>query len=304
MELRHLRYFIAVAEELSFSKAAELLHTAQPSLSQQIRQLEDDIGVELFDRQKRQIALTSAGLAYLAEARQIIAQIDTAALHAREAGHGLRGELRVGFSFSAMMWTLPSAIRSYRRDHPNVRLRLRALALSEIVDALRHHEIDAAIFLAQPDLHRFGDLNARVIATVETGAIVPAGHRLAQRSSFPIEEIAGDTLILYARAVGDLYDHVLAQCRARGFTPARIEEVDRVETILGLVAAGEGISIVPRIYQTLGFRDIAYRTLSPSLEPFAMIVANGSPTGNDLAAEFVEHCVAAPPPEPATAREH
>jgi DNA-binding transcriptional LysR family regulator len=298
VELRHLRYFIAVAEELSFSKAAEVLRTAQPSLSQQIRQLEDEIGVELFDRQKRQIALTTAGAAFLAEARQIIAQIDTAALHAREAGHGLRGELRVGYSFSAMMWTLPAAIRSYRRNHPNVRLRLRALALGEIIDALRRHDIDAAMFLAQSDLRRFSDVNARGIATLETGAIVPVGHRLAHRPSFAIEELADETLILYARAVGDLYDHVLAQCRARGFTPARIEEVGRVETILGLVAAGEGISLVPRVYQSLGFRDIVYRELSPALEPFAMIVANGRGARNDLSAEFVEHCIAAAPPPP------
>jgi LysR family transcriptional regulator, benzoate and cis,cis-muconate-responsive activator of ben and cat genes len=300
LELRHIRYFIAVAEELSFSKAADLLHTAQPSLSQQIRRLEDEIGVELFDREKRQIELTTAGVAFLAEAREIIAQVDTAALHAREAGHGLRGELRVAFSFSAMMWTLPAAIRSYRRDHPNVRLRLRALALGEIIDALRRHEIDAAMFLAQPDLRRFDDVDARSIAALATGVIVPAGHPLAQRASFAVEDIGDAPLILYARAVGDLYDHVLAQCRARGFTPARIEEVDRVETILGLVAAGEGVSVVPEIYETLGFRDIVYRALSPALEPFAMIVAKGRSSHTDLASEFVEHCVAAAPPPSVT----
>lgn len=293
MELRHLRYFIAVAENLSFSRAAEALDTAQPSLSQQIRHLEDEIGVELFRREKRQIALTPAGDAFLIEARAVVAQLDTAVTHAREAGRGLRGELRIGYTFSAMMWTLPAAIRSFRRDHPNVRLVLRVSGQGELHDALRRHEIDSAMFLAQPDLRRFADVNARAIGTLDIGAVVPAGHRLAARASFAIEEIEDETLILYARSAGDLYDHVIAQCRDHGFTPARIEETDRVETILGLVAAGEGISVVPNVYETLGFRDIVYRKLSPALEPFVMVVANGRSSRADLASAFTECCIAA-----------
>ena len=293
MELRHLRYFIAVAEHLSFSRAAEALETAQPSLSQQIRHLEDEIGVELFTREKRQIELTPAGDAFLIEARGIVAHLDTAVTYAREAGRGLRGELRIGYTFSAMMWTLPAAIRAFRSDHPNVRLVLRVMGQGELHDALRRHEIDSAMFLAQSDLRRFADVNARSIGNLEIGAVVPAGHRLAQRTSFAIEDIKDETLILYARSAGDLYDHVLAQCRERGFTPARIEETDRVETILGLVAAGEGISIVPNVYETLGFRDIVYRPLAPALDPFSMVVASARGSRGDLATAFVERCITA-----------
>jgi DNA-binding transcriptional LysR family regulator len=285
-----LRYFIAVAEQLSFSRAAALLQTAQPSLSQQIRHLEDEIGVELFTREKRQIALTAAGEAFLVEARLLVAQLETAVTYAREAGRGLRGELRIGYTISAMMSKLPSVIRAFRVDHPNVRLRLRAMALGELIDALRRHEIDSAVFLAQPDLRRFADLDARRIGSLVVGGVVPKGHRLAQRPSFSIEEIGTDTLILYARDVGDIYDVVMEQCRKRDFLPARIEEVDRVETILGLVAAGEGVSIVPQVYETLRFRDVVYRPLRPAPEPFAMLVARGRDARSELATAFIALC--------------
>ncbi len=292
IELRHLRYFIAVAEQRSFSRAAAALDTAQPSLSQQIRALEDEIGVELFSREKRQIALTTAGEAFLVEARALVAQLDVAVTYAREAGRGLRGELRIGYTPSAMMSTLPSAIRAFRIGHPDVRLRLRAMPINALIDALRAHEIDSAAFLAQPDVRRFAEIDARRIGSLAVGGVVPSGHRLARRRSFAIEDIGTDTLILYARDIGDVYDVVMAQCRERDFVPARIEEVDRVETILGLVAAGEGISIVPRVYETLAFRGVVFRPLRPAPDPFAMLVARGRDARSELAAAFIATCEA------------
>jgi DNA-binding transcriptional LysR family regulator len=288
MELRHLRYFVAVAEHGSFSKAAAALETAQPSLSQQIRQLEREIGTELFTRERRKIALTAAGAAFLAETRALFAQLDTAVTHAREAGRGLRGELRIGYTPSAMMSTLPVAIRAYRLDHPDVRLTLLPMTIDALTAALRGHEIDNAVFPVQPDLRRFADIDVRRIGTLELGAVVPDGHPLARRASFAIEEIGAETLILYGRDAGDIYDVVLKLCRERDFTPARIEEINRVETILGLVAAGEGVSIVPEVYASLGFRGVAYRELDPAPEPFALIVAGAHDAHSPLGAAFMD----------------
>ncbi len=288
MELRHLRYFVAVAEHGSFSRAAAALGTAQPSLSQQVRQLEREIGTELFVRDRRKIALTAAGAAFLAETRALFAQLDTAVTHAREAGRGLRGELRIGYTPSAMMSTLPVAIRAYRLDHPDVRLTLLPLTLDALVTALRRHDIDNAVFPVQPDLRRFSDIDVRRIGTLELGAVVPAGHALARRDAFAIEEIGSETLILYGRDAGDIYDVVVKLCRERDFTPAHIEEINRVETILGLVAAGEGISIVPQVYATLGYRGVAYRSLMPAPEPFALVVAGAANAHSPLGAAFMD----------------
>jgi DNA-binding transcriptional LysR family regulator len=300
MELRHLRYFVAVADALNFTRAAEALGTAQPSLSQQIRALEAEIGADLFDREKRQIALTPAGEQFLPEVRAMLARLDVAVTHAREAGRGLRGELRIAYTVSAMMSTLPAAIRAYRADHPDVRMTLSTMANLSTLDALRRHEADVGVLLAQRDLNRLTGIEARAIGSLAIGAVFPQGHRLARRRAISIDEIGGETLILYARKLADMHDVVLDMCRERHFVPARIEEVDRIETILGLVAAGEGVSIVPRLYETLHFPGIAYTALKPEPAPFTMIVARAAGGHSALTSAFVDTCERVAATTPAT----
>ena len=290
IEFRHLRYFIAVAEHLNFSRAAEALGTAQPSLSQQIRRLEDEVGVELFARDKRQIALTPAGEEFLSEARDLVAQLDSAVGHAREAERGLRGELRIAYTPTAMLCTLPATIREYRNGHPNVRISLDAMPPSAIFDALRKGEVDAGVLLEQGDGVSQPGIEVRRIGTLQTGVAVPASHRLAGRRSIRIEEIGSDTLILYARRLAGVYDAALALCRERGFTPAKIEEADRVESLLGLVAAGEGVTIGPRIYETMQFPGVRHLAITPAPKPFSMIVARNSEIRSTLVREFVATC--------------
>jgi DNA-binding transcriptional LysR family regulator len=137
---------------------------------------------------------------------------------------------------------------------------------------------------------RSAEFIRRTIATVGLGAVVPAGHPLAARRTFAIEEIGAETLILYGRDAGDVYDVVLAQCRERNFIPAHIEEINRVETILGLVAAGQGISVVPQVYETIGFPGVAYRRLAPPPEPFELVVAQSADARSPLADAFSETC--------------
>jgi DNA-binding transcriptional LysR family regulator len=289
MELRHLRYFIAVAEHLNFTKAAVALRTAQPSLSQQIRQLEAEIGIDLFAREKRQIALTSAGAEFLAEARVLLAQLEGAVARAQEAGRGLRGEVRVVYMMSAMMWLLPAAIRAYRADHPSVRITLRAMPLPNLLQALRAREADVGVLVSQRD-SRFAGVGSRPIAPLPVGAFLSADHRLARRRAFAIEEIGEEPLILFDRRLAGVYEIVMALCRERGFVPARIEEVDRIETVLGLVAAGEGASLLPQVYETLGFPGVVYRPLKPAPEPLALIVAQSNELLSATATAFAGTC--------------
>jgi len=291
IELRHLRYFIAVADELNFSRAAAALQTAQPSLSQQIRQLESAIGVSLFDRSKRRIQLTPAGREFLADARGLVSGLDTAVAHAREAGRGMRGELRIAYTVSAMMSTLPAAIRAFRTEHPSVRITLRALAPAELAQTLRRRDADAGVLLAQSAmLDRATDIAFRRLARLPIAVLVPVGHRLARRRTIAIDEIGSDTLIVFARHLATIYDVALAICHDGGFVPARVEEVERVETVLGLVAAGEGVSLVPRLYENLGYPGVTYLTLRPNPEPFAMAVAWSRESTSALTAAFVATC--------------
>ncbi len=290
MELRHLRYFIAVAERLNFSRAAEELGTAQPSLSQQIRQLEREVGVDLFDREKRRVRLTPAGAEFLAGARAIVAQVADTVARTRETARGLRGELRVGYATSAMFSTLPAAIREYRAMHPDVRITLRAMGPTEVVAALEAHEIDAGVFVADATPRGLAEVVAHRIGSLTLAVVLPAGHPLASRRAIAIDAIGEETLIAYARGLTDMYDLITGIFRDRGVEPARIVEVDRMESLLGLVAAGEGVSIVPRIYETLGFAGVRYVALSPAPKPLGIIVASARRGRSSLAADFVALC--------------
>jgi DNA-binding transcriptional LysR family regulator len=226
----------------------------------------------------------------LDEAYALIAQVDRAIAHAREAGRGMRGELRIGYSPSSMMSILPGALRAYRAGHPEVRLTLRALAPAPLLEALERHEIDAGVLLEQRARVRSAALDVRRIGSLPFALVLPEGHRLAREHPVAIEEIGRETLILYARDLTDVYGIVVAMCRERGFAPARIQEVDRIEAILGLVAAGEGVSIVPRAYDSLVFRGVVYASLSPAPQPMAMIVARNRNPDSALAEGFVETC--------------
>jgi DNA-binding transcriptional LysR family regulator len=290
VELRHLRYFIAVAERLSFSRAAEDLATAQPSLSQQIRQLEADVGVELFEREKRQIALTAAGRELLGDARAIVASVSDAVARARETARGVRGELRIGYATSAMVSTLPSVIHEYRQLQPDVRITLRAMGPIAILAALEAREVDVGVFVADASVRSGPAIVARRVGSLALALAVPTGHPLARRRTVSVRALEAEHLIAYARGLTDMYDTAIGIFRDRGVEPARIVEVDRMETLLGLVAAGEGVAIVPRVYETLGFGGVRYLALSPVAPALAIIAASPRQGRSPLARDFVDLC--------------
>jgi DNA-binding transcriptional LysR family regulator len=216
-ELRHLRYFIAVAEELNFRRAAERLHMAQPPLSAAIRQLERELGAELLVRTTREVRLTAAGRTFLAGAQRTLAELDRAASNTRRASAGELGQLRVAFSWSARFETLPAIGRMLRTTHPDISLITEAMWNARMLPALRSGTVDVAIALC-PDVAP--DLSYEVIHNEPIVALLAAGHPLAGAESLALEALRRDQFLLYPRELGPrLYDFMVGLCRRAGFEP-------------------------------------------------------------------------------------
>src|ERR1700741_41170 len=239
IELRHLRYFIAVAEELHFSRAAERLHIAQPPLSQQIRKLEQYIGHPLFIRNSRTVALTQAGEALLERSRYLLRRLDDDLETVRRVGRGEIGTLTVGFIGSAMLTALPALIGSYRKRFAKVDLRIRELTTSSLVDAIRQGAVDLGF------LRDAGPTEGLIVENVLTERFVIA---LANRQKISLAELKGEPLILFARELGPLaWDKTIGLCETSGFRPTIVQEAPEWLTVLRLVSSGLGISITPTL---------------------------------------------------------
>jgi DNA-binding transcriptional LysR family regulator len=217
VELRHLRYFIAVAEELNFSRAAERLHMAQPPVSVAIRQLEEEIGIELFRRSSREVKLTEAGVAMLAGARRTLSELDRGITTARRVASGELGSLRVGFSWSARFDTLPVIGQAFRADHPDIELLAEEMWNARMVTALRGGELDIAISLC-PEIE--ADLSYETIRSEQVIALLAADHPLAGNETIALGGLAGDGFLLFPRELAPrLHDALLGCCRTAGFEP-------------------------------------------------------------------------------------
>ena len=264
MELRHLRYFVAVAEEGHVTRAAERLGMQQPPLSQQIHALERELDVQLFRRKPRGVELTPAGRVLLDEARAILARTDEAIAATKRAAQGETGRIGIGFTSSASFHPfVPRAIRGFREAHPLVALALEESGTTELVAALRSHQIDAA-FVRSP----FGDspdLTVRPLLEEPMVAALPSGHVLSTASeALPLAALAGETFILYRRPVGPgLHDAIIAACDRAGFSPRIGQEAPRMLSTLSLVAAGLGVTVVPASMSRLEAEGVAYRALDP-----------------------------------------
>jgi DNA-binding transcriptional LysR family regulator len=217
LELRHLRYFIAVAEELHFSRAAERLHMAQPPLSAAIRQLEQDLGTELLLRTTRDVRLTEAGIAFLDGAHRTLAELDRARRQAQRAGAGELGNLRVGFSWSARFETLPAIGRSFRASHPDVSLLTEEMWNARMLPALRSGTIDAAVSLCPEIAGEFAYLPIRSEPVV---ALLSHSHPLAGADAIELRALADERFLLFPRELAPrLYDVMSGLCRRAGFEP-------------------------------------------------------------------------------------
>ncbi|MET0621431.1 MAG: LysR substrate-binding domain-containing protein [Pyrinomonadaceae bacterium] len=264
VELRHLRYFAAVAEELHFGRAAERLGIAQPPLSQQIKSLEELVGYTLFER-RPQVRLTPAGEALLEVARRTLSQIEEGLSSTRRVGRGEAGRITVGFAASILTTALPEILRTYRERFPGVELRLRELSSAAQTAALSDGGIDVG-FVREAVEHGAG-LICEPILREEFVAVLPPAHRLAKRQELPLGELAGEPFVHFPRAVAPaLYDQVGDACRRAGFQPRVVQEAQEWLTILGLVEAGLGVSLVPDSFRRLRWGGVQYRPLAPPRE--------------------------------------
>jgi DNA-binding transcriptional LysR family regulator len=278
MELRHLRYFIAVAEEGHMTRAAERLGIQQPPLSMQIRALEQELDVQLFRRKPRGVELTDAGVALLERARAILDQVDRAFATTRRTARGEQGRVVVGFTSSAPFHPfVPRVIRAYREMSPLVSLVLEESGSSELVQGLNNEEIDAA-FIRSPVADVVG-LTVRPLLEEPMLVALPTGHPLAkargaQRSTpLPLADLAGETFILYKRPGGPgLYDTIITACRGAGFSPKVGQEAPRIISTLNLVAAGLGVSIVPESLRRLQMDGVVYRRLGENAQLTAPLI--------------------------------
>ncbi len=268
MELRHLRYFIAVAEESHITRAAERLGIQQPPLSQQIRALERELGVALFHRRPRGVELTDAGRALFADARTILTLVDRAVATVRQTAQGKRGRIAVGFTSSAPFHPfVPRVIRAFREACPAVSLTLEESGTADLVHALRTERIDAA-FIRSP-IADAPDLIVRPLLAEEMVVALPVRHRLAARrggragTALPLRALAAETFILYRRPSGPgLYDAIISACRRAGFSPNIGQEAPLIVSTLNLVAAGLGVSIVPASLRRQHMDGVVYRRIT------------------------------------------
>lgn len=267
MELRHLRYFVAVAEEGHITRAAERLGIQQPPLSQQIQALERELDARLFRRKPRGVELTPAGRALYDEARAILARADEAIAATRRAAQGEAGRIGIGFTSSASFHPfVPRAIRAFREAHPLVALALEESGTTELVAALRAQTIDAA-FVRSP-VGESDDLFVRPLFDEPMVAALPSGHFLSAASdNLPLAALAGETFILYRRPVGPgLHDAIIAACDRAGFSPKIGQEAPRMLSTLSLVAAGLGVTVVPASMSRLEAEGVVYRGIDKSTQ--------------------------------------
>lgn len=262
IELRHLRYFLAVAETLHFSKAAARLGIAQPPLSQQIRRLEGLLGHPLFERTTRGVKLTLAGQLLAERARSTLEKVEDDLAQVRRLGRGEEGTLTVAFSGSVMFTELPAAIEAYSRRYPKVELRLREMWTSAQLAALANGSIDLALM-------RDGDPTAgirmKTMLKETYVAVLPEAHPLAAKRTLRLTDLRREPFVFFARRMGPLaYDRIIAWCERFNFRPTIVQETPQFPTMVRLVAAGLGVSVVPACVANVTLKGAVYRPIQAS----------------------------------------
>jgi DNA-binding transcriptional LysR family regulator len=273
MELRHLRYFVALAEELHFSRAAQRLGISQPPLSQQIRDLELTLKARLFERTNRRVELTEAGRALLVEARATLDQAERAVTIVGQAQRGEIGELKIGFAPSApLIAPFTATLLAFRKAAPGVRLVLNEQVTPTQIDAMLERRLHIGFIRSPvtPDLPEA--ITAVELYREPLSVFMRADHPLAKRGrSVPLKALADEPFVFFPRGSGtSLYDQVFALCRKAGFIPRIDQEAGGNATILGLVAVGLGITILPTSLRGIAVADVACRDLSPAGVPTSM----------------------------------
>ena len=271
MELRQLQYFLAVAEELSFIRAAERLQMAQPPLSRQIRQLEIELGVELFRRTKRRVELTQGGEAFVVEANQILTRVEQGIRITQRASRGEIGQLTLGFEGSSTYDVIPKSLKIYRDRFPQVDLAVFAMTTEEQIEALFKGDIELGFVVSPLNDNR---LTIETILSESLVVALPENHPLVTQSEVEVEQLESEAFITFQRNRGcGIYDRTIAICQSAGFSPRVIQEADEMQVILGFVAAGLGISLLSASVENFHRPGVTYRKLHSSTPKVSLALA-------------------------------
>lgn len=244
MELRQLYYFVNVAKKEHVTQAAEELHVAQSAVSRQIHQLEEELGVKLFVQKGRNLQLTAVGQLFLKRAEVILADLERAVVDIHEFLDPEKGEIRLGFPHSLGISLIPQVVAAFRKLHPNVKFRFKQGMYPSLIRDMKKGDIDLAFISPFPDEHEF--VCGEVLLTEELYAILPPGHRLSDKESIELKELADETFVLFSEGYS-LRPIVWEACQEAGFTPNIGFEGEETDTIRGLVAAGMGVSLLPEM---------------------------------------------------------
>ena len=285
MELRHLRYFVAVAEELHFGRAALRLRLAQPALSQQIKQLEKEVGVLLLSRTKRTVALTEPGRVFLVEARRTLDSAEQAIRTARRASRGETGTLRVGYVDLATWLGFPAILRQFRQRFSSVNVILVELHREPQREALIRGDLDVGFFTLS---ERDQGLAVASIASEPLVVALPSGHPRAGELRLLLSDLSEENWVLFPRELRTVYvELILRHCREAGFVPRIVQEASQLHALAGLVSAGVGITMLPRAMAAAPRQGIVYRPLEDApILPFHVVWPERNQ--NPAARQFVD----------------
>ncbi len=259
MEFRHLKYFIAVAEELNIGRAAARLHISQPPLTRQIQQLEEELGAQLFVRTPRGVELTQAGETFLRDALNIRSLMELAQERSRQAGQGRLGRMDIGIFGSGILDVIPKVLHAFRAQHPDVEIVLHTMSKKEQIEALRERRIVVGF---NRMLAPLPDISSELVSIESIMVALHESHPLAERGAIPLTALANQPLILFpSGARPSFIDKIWSLCLAAGFEPTVSQEVGDAPTSVALVASGFGISLVPKAATSLTLPGVVYRRL-------------------------------------------
>jgi DNA-binding transcriptional LysR family regulator len=293
MELRHLRYFVSVAELLNFTRAAARLNVAQPALSRQIRDLEDELGVRLFERSSRFVCLTEAGKTFVSEARSVLQRAELAAQTVRVFATGERGEIHLGYAPSPTVELLPKVLRAFEKQFPGVRVNLHDLSVQEMFQGLRERRLDAALTVHSSPRQMRG-LVFEGLRTYPVCLTVRKKHPLALAQRVNLAQIQQERLIVYSRAEYSDYHEWLKKVyeEADQTPPATTEEHDSGTGIMAAAEAGRGVPLVPSVLSCVAGPRLVFLRLHPSPQPFIIGVAYHRRHLSPAAGRFVRAAIA------------
>jgi DNA-binding transcriptional LysR family regulator len=290
-DFRQLRYFIAVAEELSFTRAAQRLHLSQPPLSQQIQALEQDLGIRLLERDKRNVTLTEPGRLFLEQARQILAMAEDARSLVAEAAAGFSGHLRLAYTVSVSFHpALPQTLLRLGQRAPNIRVWLSEMYTEPQFAALRAGQIDVG-FVRDVPSHE-DDARALRLDIIDYEPLLlalPSGHRLANRDSLELGEVAGEPFVVQPRELAaTLYDRLVRLAAKAGFHPTVRQQAQQINGLVALVAAGIGLALIPASMQAVKLAGVSYVPLADPDAYLLLAVASRAENPSPVVSQFLE----------------